>query len=294
MAKQKAFLGSILSNPNVYFQIEMGKFMNEGNSRFVGFPTPEAFDKADYNLAYEKYNERFANAGDFNFYFVGNFDETKLRDFIKQYIASLPSNDSRESYKDHGFRPRTGTHEKIVKKGTEPKSTVRIIYGGEAIFSIEEELALKSLGELLTIKLVEKLREEESGVYGVSARGDMDRTPYDSFSFSISFPCGPENAIKLKDAALAELEKIINDGPEEKDVLKVKEAQLLDYKENLKKNNYWISALRNNDFYNTDKLRIVRFTKEIDAISAESIQAVAKKYLTNGHILAILYPENYE
>ena len=102
--------------------------MNQGNKRYLGFPTPESLDKADYGLAYEKYKERFANAGDFKFYFVGNFDEEKIKEYAKLYIASLPSTETRETYKDHAFRPLSGSHEKIVKKGTEPKSNVVISY----------------------------------------------------------------------------------------------------------------------------------------------------------------------
>ena len=49
--------------------------MNTGNPRYSGFPSPEAYEKADYDLAYQKYHERFADAGDFNFYFVGNVNE---------------------------------------------------------------------------------------------------------------------------------------------------------------------------------------------------------------------------
>ncbi|NNC70051.1 MAG: insulinase family protein, partial [Flavobacteriaceae bacterium] len=291
IAKQKAFLGNLLSNPNIYFQIEMGKFMNEGNARYAGFPTPEALDQADYSLAYQKYNERFANAGDFNFYVVGNFDEGKLKDYAKQYIASLPSSETRETYKDHGFRGKMGSHELKVKKGTEPKSTVIIQYRGETEYSSKEDHLLRSLGEILSIKLIEKLREEESGVYGVGARGGLSKIPFGSYNFSISFPCGPENVTKLTDAALAEVQKIIDNGPEEKDVNKVKEAQLLEYKEGLKKNKYWINALKDADYNKTDKSKIVGLTKNIDAISAEDIQKVAKKYLSGGHILAVLYPE---
>lgn len=292
IAKQKAFLGNLLSNPNIYFQIEMGKFMNEGNARYIGFPTPEALDSADYALAYEKYKERFANAADFNFYFVGNFDETKLKEYAKQYIASLPSSETREIYKDYGFRGKTGSHEKIVKKGTEPKSNVRIQFRGETEYSSKEDHLLKSLGEILSIKLIEKLREEESGVYGVGARGGLNKIPYGSYSFTISFPCGPENVTKLKDAALAEVQSIIDNGPEEKDVNKVKEAQLLEYKEGLKKNKYWINALKDADYNKSDKNKIVGLTKDIDAINAADIQKVAKKYLSGGYILAVLYPED--
>ncbi len=292
IAKQKAFLGNLLSNPNIYFQIEMGKFMNEGNPRYVGFPTPEALDKADYALAYQKYQERFANAGDFNFYVVGNFEEAKLRDFAKQYIASLPSSETREIYKDHGYRGKMGAHELIVKKGTDPKSNVMIQFRGETEYNSKEDHLLKSLGEILSIKLIEQLREEESGVYGVGARGGLNKIPFGSYNFTISFPCGPENVTKLKDAALAEVQKIIDNGPEEKDVNKVKEAQLLEYKESLKKNRYWLSSLKNADYNKSDRAKIVGLTKDIDAITAADIQKVAKKYLAGGHMLAVLYPED--
>jgi zinc protease len=33
-------------------------------------------------------------------------------------------------------------------------------------------LTTQALGEVLTIKLIEELRENESGVYGISARGE--------------------------------------------------------------------------------------------------------------------------
>jgi zinc protease len=292
VAKQKAFLGNILSNPNYYFQIELGKFLNQNNERYVGFPTAEDWDKADYDLAYEKYKERFANAGDFNFYFVGNFDENKLKAYVKQYIASLPSSDMREGFKDHGFRTLSGSHEKIIKKGTEPKSNVLIQFSGETTYNAKEKHLLRSLGEILSIKLIEKLREEESGVYGVGARGSMSKTPYGSYNFSISFPCGPDNVTKLKESALAEVQSIIDNGPLQKDVDKIKEAQLLDYKESLKKNRYWLNSLKNADYNKTDRSKIIGLTKEIDAINATDLQKIAKKYLSDGYIFAVLYPEN--
>ena len=294
VAKQKAFLGNIMSNPGFYFQIEVMKFLNEGDKRFVGFPTVEDWDKADYNLAYDKYQERFANAGDFKFYFVGNFDEAELKKYVNQYIASLPSSEVRENFVDHGFRPLSGSHEKIVKKGTEPKSNVRIQFSGETKYDAREAHLLKALGEILSIKLIEILREKESGVYGVGARGSMSKYPYGSYDFTISFPCGPENVDKLKDAALAELQKIIDNGPTNKDVTKVKEAQLLDYKENLKKNDFWIKSLKKVDYYQSDKYKILELTKEINTISSGDIQKIAKKYLSEGYLLAILYPEDQE
>ena len=167
------------------------------------------------------------------------------------------------------------------------------IFIGREAFNAYAHL-LQSLGEILTIKLIEKLREEEAGVYGVGARGGLNKLPYGSYNFTISFPCGPENVEKLKEAALAQVQEIVENGPTEEDVEKVKQAQLLDYKENLKKNTYWIRALKDADYSKSDKSKVLGKTKEIGNITVESIQAVANKYLTKGYILAILYPENQE
>jgi zinc protease len=290
-SKQKAFLGNILSNPVNSFSIALGGFLNEGNPRYFGLPKPEDFDNANYDLAYEKYQERFANAGDFNFYFVGNIDEAQLRDFAETYIASLPGNGKKEVYQTYEFRPKTGAHEFIYKKGSEPKSQVNLIFNGEAEYNEEEARALRALGEILSIKLIEKLREEEGGVYGAGARGSMSKIPYGRFNFSISFPCAPENAEKLADASIAELQKIIDNGPTETDLDKVKKAQLLSRKEQLEQNRFWMSAIRGADYNKSDLNNVVTYEQNINAITTDDIQAVAKKYLNDGYIKAILLPE---
>jgi zinc protease len=289
--KQKGFLTNMLANPQFYFQNEMGKFTNGKNPRYLGFPTGEGMDASDYTLAYKKYQERFADIGDFNFYFVGNVDEKVLVAYAEKYIGSLEGKNSNEKYKVSTFRPLSGSHTKTVEKGQDPKSAVRIMFQGEATYTKEEAKAMKALGEILSIKLIEKLREEEGGVYGAGARGSIRSFPYGWYSFSISFPCGPENVDKLKAAALAELQKIIDDGPSEKDVSKIKEAQLLEYKESIKKNRFWLGYLKKSDYMNRDVNRILDDEKVVNALTASNIQNVAKKYLTKGYILGVHNPE---
>ena len=291
IAKQKGFLSNLLSNPNTYFGNEFNKFMNEGNARFLGFPTAELLDKQDYKMAYDKYQERFSNAGDFHFYFVGNVDEAKLKEYAKTYIATLPSNSETETYKVTDFRPRKGMHEVTINKGTDPKSSVRIYYQGETRYDPKEAFALRGLGDILTIKLIEKLREEEGGVYGVGARGSMSKLPYGSYRFTISFPCGPDNVEKLKTAALAEVTSILENGPTQKDLDKIKEALLLDYKENSKKNRFWLNNIKNKDYQERPILNSQQFEAKVAALSADDIQKVAQKYLTENRVIGILMPE---
>lgn len=289
--KQKAFLGNLLSSPQFYFQDQLSKFIYGDNPRYTGFPTAEDMDNADYGLAYEKYKERFADAGDFNFYFVGNIDEEKLVDYCETYLASLPSTGSNETYKVSDFRPLTGSHEKIIEKGEDPKSSVRITYHGPTEYDKKEALALKSLAEVLSIKLIEKLREEEGGVYGAGANARISDMPYDWFSFNISFPCGPENVGKLKAATLAEVDKLVKDGPTEKDLEKVKKAQILDYKEDLKTNRFWLNQLKDADYRNKNAENILKYEEAVNSLTVEDLHKVAKKYLTQGYIVGIHNPE---
>ncbi|MES2748569.1 MAG: insulinase family protein [Bacteroidota bacterium] len=290
--KQSAFFDNMVSQPTFYFQQEFYTHLNKENPRFNGLvPNAKTWAETDYNLAYTKYKERFANAGDFEFFFVGNVDDKVMEEYATKYLASLPSSDKKEKAVDLGYRMLKGDIKKIVNKGTDPKSTVTIMFYGEAPYTQEEAGSLRALGEVLTIKLIEQLRENESGVYGISARGSMNKVPYSSYSFTIGFPCGPDNAEKLTASALNELKKIIDNGPEEKDVTKFKEAELLEYKKQIKENRYWMSNFTRSYTNGISASEILDTESKIKSVTAKQIQDVAKKYLSKDKVIGILMPE---
>jgi zinc protease len=290
--KMSAFYGNMSSDPGFYFQQELQKELQKENPRYIGMiPTDETWAATDYDLAYNKYKERFANAGDFEFFFVGNVDDASMEKFATQYLASLPSSGSKEVAKDLGYRMAKGNIVKIVKKGKDPKSSVRIMFYGDATYTPKEAIAIDALAEVLTIKLIEELRENESGVYGASASGSMNKVPNGSFSFNIGFPCGPENAEKLTASALKELQKIIDNGPQDKDIIKYKEAEMLEYKKKIKENRYWLSNFTKSFIYGVNPSGILEIEAKVNEITAKDIQDVAKKYLTKDKVIATQMPE---
>ena len=290
--KQSNFFENMISQPNFYFQQEFYTYLNKENPRWNGIvPTADKWNETDYKLAYNKFKERFSNAGDFEFFFVGNVDDAKMEEFAKKYIASLPSNGTKETAKDLGYRFLKGDIKKVVNKGKDPKSNVTIMFYGDAPYSAKEAVAMTALGEVLTIKLVEELRENESGVYGVNARGSMAKVPYGSYNFNISFPCGPENAEKLTASALAELDKIIKNGPDEKDVNKYKEAEALDYKKKIKENRYWMTNFTRSFTNGSSPEEILTASEKVKEVTAKDIQDVAAKYLSKDKVIGILMPE---
>lgn len=291
--KQSAMLDNMLSNPQFYFSSEHAKFLNQKNPRFIGIiPMEKDWAATDYKKAYDIYKEKFANAGNFHFYFVGNIDEATFKKEVLQYIGSLPSTGKETKYKDTGYRQMMGDFTKVYKKGKDPKSMVQIVYAGEAPYNEKDAIALEALGEVATIKVIEKLREDESGIYGGGARGYMGKVPYNSYSFSISFPCGPENADKLTKSAIAELQKLIDKGPEQKDLDKYKEGEYNDDKTNMRDNMYWMNSLTKNQMDGTDKYEILNYQEKVKALTVKDLQDVAKKYLNKNRIVATLMPED--
>ena len=283
---------NLASQPSFFFQQEFFNFLMKDNPRFNGLiPTEQTWKTTDYELAYSKYKERFANAGDFEFYFVGNIDDKTMEDFSTKYIASLPSSDKKEKAIDLGYKLPKGDLKKVINKGADPKSNVRIMFYGDTEYNPKEAVAIQALGEVLTIKLIEELRENEAGVYGVNARGSMTKIPIGSYSLNINFPCGPENAEKLTASALKELQKIIDNGPDEKDIAKFKEGELLDYKKNIKENRYWLSNFSRSYVDGISPEEILNAEAKIQAVTAKEIQDVAKKYMTKDKVIGILMPE---
>jgi len=291
-SKSKSFYANMMSQPEAYFQKEVSDFMYGHNERYISFPpTEKDWENTSYKKAYELFKERFADASDFEFFFVGNVTDEQMKSLSEKYLASLPSINRKESYKDSGTRAKTGIHKKEVFKGNDDKATVRISYSGETTYSAKENLAMEALGEILTIKLIEELREKEGGVYGAGARGSLNKLPYGSYNFSISYPTNPASADKLIELTLKEVEKIQKNGPEAKDLEKFKEGELTDYTKALKENRYWLEVMVKAFNDQEDPNKALEFEKNLKALTVKDVQDVANKYLNKNRIIAVLKPE---
>jgi zinc protease len=292
VTKQKQVYQNLASNPQIYYSAEYQKLMTGNHPRAGGLPKPEDFDKINLDRAIQIYKERFGNAGDFTFFFVGAFDEEKIKPLLERYLGSLPTTGKKENFRDLGIRPPLGKVEKMVSKGTEPQSLVNIIFTQPVLFNSKDAYALRSLGEVLSIKLVEQLREEKGSVYGVSANGGMQKIPYAFSNFSISFPCAPENADTLSKAAIAEVNKVLKSGVTAEDLAKVKEQQKRKLEVDMKQNQFWMSNLFDSYYNGNDPKMILQKDKLADGLTSKMIQDAAKKYINPGkYIRIVLKPE---
>ena len=283
---------NLMSNPQFYFRDQISRIMNQNHPRGGGFPTAEDLEKIDFEKAFGIYKDRFADAGDFIFFFVGNFEMDKMTPLISTYLASLPEKGRKETWKDLGIRRPKGEVDKIINRGTDPKSFVAINFTGDFEYNKLNNYQLTSLGEVLTNRLIDIIREEKSGVYTVRASGNGNLFPIPTYTFGISFPCGPENVDKLVAATLEEIKNIKENGVSEEDVSEIKEAQRIDREENLKKNNYWLNQLRNAYYHGTGLEGFNEYDNMVENLTPTDIKQAANKYLSGENkVKIILMPE---
>lgn len=293
-ASMKAMFSTLLANassdPASVFNDTVAVTMAQGHPR-ARPPRAEDIDALDLDVAFDFYADRFADASDFTFYFVGALDMDAMRPLVEQYLGGLPSLGREETWRDLGIDPPSGVVEKVVRKGVEPQSRTRIVFSGDGEYSPEENIVVSSMAEVLQIRLRELLREDLGGTYGVGVSGRISREPDEEYSVSISFGSAPDRAGELAEVVFEEIERMKTEGPDAETVAKVRETQRRQKESNLEENSYWLSVIRQYDRQGRDLLRIPSYDL-IESWSAEQVQAAAVRYLRmDQYAKFVLQPE---
>ena len=282
------------SQPGRVFSERIQELLSSGH--YTSEPlTVERIARIDFDKAMEIYSERFADAGDFTFVFVGNITPAALEPFLEDYIAALPSSGQTETWRDLGIERPLGVVEDEVQAGIEPQRQVVIIFHGEYQWSRTNNHMLLSLADALRIRLREVLRENESGTYGVGVRPGYSRYPRERYTMQIYFGASPERAEDLADLAMATISEFREHAPEEAYLTKVKATQQESFELDIKENNYWVNGIKNALVHGRELSSILTYPELIDALEAEDISDTARRYLDEGrYIRVILYPETQE
>ena len=293
VTKNKSALQFIKLNPQAWFQDSLGKIVYNNNPWANEIPSSEDFDRLNLDKLFGIYKDIFGNAHGMHYSFVGNIDVEKAKPLLEKYIGSLPASPKENKFKDNGIRMIKGTTEVNLKKGKESQAMVTLMFEGETEYNREEKMNLAALLEVLNIKIIEKLREEMSGIYGGGMGGTIQKRPYVHYTITAGFPCGPENVEKLTKALVDIIKDAQEKGVEQKDLDKVKETWKKQYHVNLQSNDWWLSGLSNAWIDQTNAEGLIDYEKRVDAIKPEDLQKAARKFLTlNNMVKAVLYPES--
>ncbi|MBW3570307.1 MAG: insulinase family protein [Gemmatimonadetes bacterium] len=251
--------------------------LSQGHPRMRPF-TSAVFDSLDIDRSLEIYRQRFADAGDFTFYFVGTFTPDSLRPLVETYLASLPGTGAEESFRDLGIRPPEGVVRRTVRRGVEPKARTVLVFTGPAQFSRQASADMSALSQALQLRLREKLREELGGTYTVGVSGSLARDPYPRYSVNVDFGSAPERVDELVRVVMAEIDTVRAAGVPQDVVDKVREAFRRSRETDMRENSTWLVRLMAYDRNGWDP-RLINENLVASTITAERIRDAARLYL---------------
>jgi zinc protease len=248
---------------------------------------------ARYDRAFDIFRDRFADASGFTFVIVGAVQPDALKPLVAQWLGALPSLGRREQWRDVGMRTPTGIIDKTVRKGVEPKAQTIVFFTGETTFDPATRYAMRSLGELLEMKLLDNLREALGGTYSVRAGGQVSKVPRPEYQFTVSFGSAPDRAEALWQTVLAVIDSVKRDGATAAEVQKVREQQLRTQEVSLRENSYWLGNIAARIENGEDPRGLATYTQDfIEKLTGEQIRDAARRFLDPARVARfVLLPE---
>ena len=248
--------------------------------------------KVNYDRILQIAKERTANAGDYTFTFVGNFDEATIRPLIEQYIASLPANGVKEEWKKVSTYAK-GKVENVFKRKMEtPKANAYIYwYNLNTPYSLENAVAADAAGQVLSMIYLKKIREDNGAAYSTGAQGAVSLGGDTPFNVLVGVcPMNPDKAdlaLKIMNEEAAKMATTVD-----ADMLnKVKELMLKRADEDAKTNRYWVNAINDMDEYGVDT--VTKYKDIINALTPEKVAKFMKDVIFAGgnSVKVVMLPE---
>ncbi len=238
------------------------------------------------------YKDRFADASDFTFVFVGNIDINTFKPLVEKYLASLPATNRREVPKDLGIRPPAGVVERQVTKGLDPRSQVTVVFAGQFQNDQTNRVLMQAMAESLEGSLQRTLREDLGGTYGVSARPQFSEQPINEYRVTISFACDPARTEALVASMFRVVDRFRETGPSREQTADVRAALARDLETNSRDNGYLLNLLAYKYQYGEDPADVFNLETFYDKITPAAIRQAAQLYLdTKRYVKVTMMPE---
>lgn len=236
------------------------------------------------------YKDRFADASDFDFFIIGDVKENVLKPLLEKYLASIPTKNIDENFKDNRAKWQSKNIDKDVYLEMEdPKASVNIAYKKEMPYSIKNHIHTSVLGDILQLRITEKIREEAGGAYSPQASASFYRHPKPTAYVSFSFDCNPDLADKLTEIVKEELQKIVSGNILDEDLNKIKTNFIKEREQSKDRNSYDMQLLTNFFRYDYNMDHPENFEDIVNSITKKNIEKITKAILKEAETYEIVF-----
>ena len=292
MTRYAGILENKAASPEAAFQDTLNVTLANYHERAKPI-TKERLQEADFKRIQQIAKERFKNAADFKFFFVGNIDAEKLKPLVEKYIGGIPSSGTLEKWVDLGINKPAGVVDKVVKRGQEDKSTQYIVCHGDFDYSGQNQVQLDAVGKILSTRLLEVIREEKSSVYGIGARPSSTKFPNPEYSITVSYGTSPQKLEELKKTVFEIITEYQKNGPTAEELAKAQEKMYRERETALRENGFWMGILSNTYFLkNGDFSEYGNYNELVKNLTIKSTQKAFGDYFDfKNYVSVALAPE---
>jgi zinc protease len=239
----------------------------------------KSVDEVDLDSVMNFYVDRFKDMSDFTFVFVGKIDLPAFKPLVERYLASLPGGGRKEKPKDIGLHRRKGVTEVAAQAGKEDKAIFSLTFHGESPWSENAHTDLYTLGEYLSMRLREVLREEMGGVYSPQVSSDFDRVPFDSYTLQIAFECKPKDVDTLEKATRGVIADVKKGGVAASYVEKLRSERTRALEQSYRSNGFWLERLVDKYKLHEDPRQILILPELTQRLTSDNLRAAARHFL---------------
>lgn len=237
------------------------------------------------------FRDRFGEAAGFTFVLVGQFDPDTILPLLERYLGGLPSRGGPPTGPQAAVTPPRGLTRRVIREGTEPRSTTVMVFHREGAALRAEYTAVTALTGILQRRLQDLLRQELGGVYGVEVGRDLVTLPASAYRITVRFDAEPARQEELQKAVLGAVDRLAADGPTKGELADWREERRRSLETASETNGYWLRTLVFTDQQGWPLERMLS-DRDADRLAPDGVRLAARRYLKRANLIqVVLLPE---
>ncbi|BEV09875.1 insulinase family protein [Asticcacaulis sp. DW145] len=280
---------TLSSTPNSVFSTKAPRLLRNGDTRF-GLPEKDAA-LAVKNDDVKALVTGILTTAPIEITIVGDITVEEAKKVLATTFATLPKRAETVAPvkgADTLSFPTTNLHQVLTHTGRADQNLSYIAWPTTDFFAdTKQARATEMLAEVMTLRLIDEIREKQGASYGSSAGSVMSNTFKGYGYLAAQATVKPEVDQTFYDSLLTIAEDLKAKPVEADELLRARKPVLDRYDVQVKTNGYWMGVLPGIQADPRDLTAIRTRKAEVEAVTPADIQAMAKKWLIKEKLLRI-------